>query len=249
MLRALADLGICIGFYTRLPVPSPALAAGEFARASWASPLAGALVGLSGAAAYAGAHTLGLPPAAAAAMALAATLLLTGCLHEDGLADMADGFGGGRTPERKLEIMRDSRLGTYAVCALLLSLLLRWSALMALAEPQSVAAALVAAHAAARSLIPAFMRWLPPARTEGLSAAAGLPPPAAVAIAALLGMASLLLLGISAAMSAAVLLAGWGALLGRSARRQIGGQTGDVLGGLEQGGEIVVLLAAVVAFG
>ena len=67
---------------------------------------------------YALAHKIGSPPWVAAALAVAATLAVTGCLHEDGLADTADGFGGGDTRERKLEIMRDSRIGTYGVCAL-----------------------------------------------------------------------------------------------------------------------------------
>src|SRR6516162_2489519 len=83
---------------------------------------------------------------AAAALALAAGMVVTGCLHEDGLADTADGFGGSDR-ERRLEIMRDSRLGTYGACALLISLLLRWSALASIADARAVALALVAAHA------------------------------------------------------------------------------------------------------
>ena len=64
-------------------------------------------------------------------------MLATGCLHEDGLSDVADGFGGGKTRERKLEIMRDSRIGAYGACALVLSVLLRWSALADLADPRA----------------------------------------------------------------------------------------------------------------
>ena len=104
-------------------------AAGALARAAWAFPIAGLVVGLIGAIVYALAHRIGLPSWTAAALAVAATLLATGCLHEDGLADTADGFGGGKTREQKLEIMRDSRIGTYGVCALALSLLLRVGAL------------------------------------------------------------------------------------------------------------------------
>ena len=69
------------------------------------------------------------------ALGVAATLAVTGCLHEDGLADTADGFGGGATRERKLEIMRDSRIGVYGVCALVISILIRAGALASLAEP------------------------------------------------------------------------------------------------------------------
>jgi adenosylcobinamide-GDP ribazoletransferase len=249
MLGPMRDIAVCIGFLTRLPLPSTRSDAGDLARAMWAAPVVGALVGLGGAAAYAAAHALGLPPTVAAISALAATLLLTGCLHEDGLADMADGFGGGRTRERKLEVMRDSRLGTYGACALLLSLLLRWALLAALAEPISVATVLVATHAAARATIPAFMRWVPRARADGLSAGAGAPPVASVVAAALLGILGSLLLGGYRTLAVTALLPIWAVLLANLSRRQIGGQTGDVLGGLEQGGEIIVLAVAVSAFG
>src|SRR6202046_1868412 len=83
------------------------------------------IFGLSGAIVYGIVHRLGLPPWPAAALSVAATMLATGCLHEDGLADTADGVGGGHTREQKLDIMRDSRIGTYGVCALAMSLLLR----------------------------------------------------------------------------------------------------------------------------
>src|SRR5260370_12044026 len=131
-----ADSKDGILFVTRLPVPHSApVDSGDVAHASWAFPVAGALVGSAGALTYAIASGIRLPPALAAALALGATLLITGCLHEDGLADTADGLGGGRDRARKLEIMRDSRLGTYGACALMMSLLLRWTALAAMAGP------------------------------------------------------------------------------------------------------------------
>ena len=169
---------------------------------------------------------------------------MTGCLHEDGLADTADGFGGvGR--ERKLEIMRDSRLGTYGACALLMSLLLRWSALASIADARAVALALVAAHAAARAPLPAFMALVPPARSDGLAAAAGPPPHGAVAAAGLLGALALgLCLGPMAAVVALVLLAAAAVVVARVSVKAIGGHTGDVLGALEQVNEILVLLVA-----
>src|SRR5690606_40192087 len=111
---------------------------------------------------------LGLPSGPAAALALAAAMLMTGCLHEDGLSDVADGIGGGSTRERKLEIMRDSRIGSYGTAALVISLLLRWSALAALAGPAQVFAAFIAAHCASRALPGALMHVLPPARADGL---------------------------------------------------------------------------------
>ena len=101
---------------------------------------------------------------------VAATVLVTGCLHEDGLADTADGFGGGGSKERKLEIMRDSRSGAYGVAALVLSILLRVGAIASLVDPALVAAALIAAHAGARAAMPVFMAAVPRARHDGLSA-------------------------------------------------------------------------------
>jgi adenosylcobinamide-GDP ribazoletransferase len=243
------DLKVIVLFATRLPFPprfsGEGNGGGDIARASWAFPVVGALLGGGGGVVYWAASRLGLPPAPAAALALATTLAATGCLHEDGLADTADGFGGGGDRARKLEIMRDSRLGTYGACALAMSFLLRWSALAAIADPRSAAMALVAAHGAARATLPAFMRFVPPARRDGLSADAGRPPPQCVAAAAFLGVAMLGFgLGAIAAAVDLVLLAAAAVLMARLTMNQIGGQTGDVLGALEQLGEIVILLTA-----
>src|SRR5215831_20712484 len=182
-----ADVKVALSFSTRLPLsPGSATAGPDLARALWALPIAGAAVGVFGAAYWLAAR-LGLPPLVAATLGVAATIAATGCLHEDGLADVADGFGGGATRERKLEIMRDSRIGTYGVCALALALLLRASALASLMEPTRVAYALLAAHMGARAILPAFMWFVPPARREGLSADTGRPAAASVIIAAVLG--------------------------------------------------------------
>src|SRR5271165_7023652 len=178
-----AELKGSIAFCTRLPLlgAAPSVA---IAKAAWAFPIAGLVVGLIGAAVYVIAHRAGLPAWPAAALSVAATLLATGCLHEDGLADTADGFGGGATREQKLEIMRDSRTGTYGVCALVLSILLRASALASLDDPGLVAAALIAAHCAARAVLPVVMFLVVPSRRDGLSADVGQPQAAPTAIAA-----------------------------------------------------------------
>jgi adenosylcobinamide-GDP ribazoletransferase len=163
---------------------------------------------------------------------------------------VADGFGGGVTRERKLEIMRDSRIGTYGVCALVLSFMLRVGVLASLGEPALVALALIAAHAAARAPMAAFMRLVPPARQDGMSAQAGEPPPASAIAAGVLGIAVLMVcLGLAAGLVAALLVACGFAAMGWLCGRQIGGQTGDVLGALEQLGEVTVLLVAVAALG
>src|SRR6516164_7978523 len=188
------DLAICVAFCTRLPLASSVPIEGrDVARASWALPVAGALIGAIAAVVYWLAHRIGLPPSPAAALALAAGVAITGALHEDGLADTADGFGGGWDRERKLEIMRDSRLGTYGACALVMSLLLRWAALADLASPTLAAPALIAAHVAARAALPAFMHVVPPARTNGLSAGVGQPALWPAAVAALIGVVALAL--------------------------------------------------------
>jgi len=241
-----ADLRMAASFVTILPVGSTKPAGdGAVARATWALPVAGLLVGLAGALIYKIASRFGLMPNLAALLTLATTVLITGALHEDGLADTADGLGGGRTRERKLEIMRDSRIGTYGVCALILSFGLRWSALATIANPWAVTLALCATHTAARAGVPAFMSLVPPARPDGLSASAGAPPARSVAIAFAVGTLALALaLGPGKALIGLILLSLAGLLLARLAIRQIGGQTGDILGAFEQIGEILILLVA-----
>jgi adenosylcobinamide-GDP ribazoletransferase len=248
--RLLTDLAVSITFCTRLPLARfMPVEGGDLARATWALPVAGALVGTLGALAYWVAVRLAMPPFIAAALALAAGLVATGCLHEDGLADTADGFGGS-SPERKLEIMRDSRLGTYGACALVMSILLRWAALASIADPRAVALALVAAHAAARAPLPAFMVFVPAARMDGLAAAAGPPPREAVTAAGILGALVLAAcFGPTMAVIALGLLAAAGALMARMSVKAFGGHTGDVLGALEQVNEVLILLAAVALFG
>lgn len=246
------DLRIATSFVTILPVgPSKPVGDAAIARASWALPVAGLLVGLAGAAAYGIASRFGITPGSAAMLALAATLFITGALHEDGLADTADGLGGGRTREGKLEIMRDSRIGTYGACALILSFGLRWSALATIADPWKVTLALSCAHVAARAGLPAFMSLVPPARNDGLSAAVGRPPGRSTAVAFGLGPLCLIVIGPGKALIGLVLLALTGLILARLATRQIGGQTGDILGAFEQVGEIAILLlsAAVLQMG
>ncbi|MFC6491284.1 adenosylcobinamide-GDP ribazoletransferase, partial [Nitratireductor sp. GCM10026969] len=187
-----------------------------------------------------------VPVPVAAAIALGASMLLTGALHEDGLADLADGFGGGKSRDEKLAIMRDSRIGTYGVLALGITLLVRWTALSALAAHGGGTAVLglVAAHAASRALMPLFMQRVPPAREDGLSAGTGRIEGQTAFAALLIGLVLLILMGPGVAVLAAVLLALWFWILERLCRHQIGGQTGDVLGTLQQGGEAAVLVTA-----
>jgi adenosylcobinamide-GDP ribazoletransferase len=244
--RPVTDLAVALAFATRLPLAYVAeVAQGDIARASWAMPLAGAVVGAAAALAYAVAIRLGLPPSVAAALAIAAAMASTGAMHEDGLADTADALGG-NDRARKLEIMHDSRLGTYGACALVLSVLLRWEALASVASPGAVALALIAAHTAARATLPSVMALVPPARSDGLAASFGAPPREAAALAVLIGALALVIcLGFGRGLVAAALLGAAAFVVARLSIKAIGGHTGDVLGALEQIGEVLVLLVAV----
>ncbi len=235
----IADFRLALSFLTRLPVSlSQAPGPNALTRSMRLFPLVGAVIG----AAVGGVDLLALkvlPPFPSALLAVAFGLLLTGALHEDGLADCADGFGGGRDKEAKLAIMRDSRIGAYGTLALILSVFLRASALAQLANP---AAALIAAHALSRALIPGLMVQLPPASSTGLAASAGratLPDFLIALLIALALSAPLLQLWLPPVigMMALVFAALW-----FLARRQIGGYSGDVLGALQQTCEIAVLL-------
>src|SRR5579883_3399555 len=158
------DLITAAAFLTRLPLRAPPPLPGALARASWVFPVIGAGIGIVGGLAYVVAASLGLPVLAAALIAIGATVLLTGGLHEDGLADVADGFGGGADRAAKLAIMRDSRSGAFGVLAVVLSVGLRAAALASLGDGGRVTAALVAAHALSRGLLPLVLRALEPAR-------------------------------------------------------------------------------------
>jgi adenosylcobinamide-GDP ribazoletransferase len=246
--RLAADIAACVGFFTRLPAGRFGLPEVDFANAMWAAPIVGAIVGVFGGAAYAAAIWLSLPPALAAIVTLGVVLMVTGSLHEDGVADVADAFGGGNTRERKLEILKDSRNGTFAVVALVMTLLARWAAMAALGAPSFAFVALVAVHASSRALIPLFMNLVGPARPEGLSASIGKVPGNVALAAAGLGILALLLLGLATAFTSIICLFVLFLALKWLTEGQIGGQTGDVLGMLQQCGEIVVLFVIAARF-
>ncbi|MGH6839223.1 MAG: adenosylcobinamide-GDP ribazoletransferase [Methylocella sp.] len=251
----LFDFCVCLRFFTRLPFPSaasrsntPSLAG--FPRAVRMLPVAGGLVGAFAALVMAVASLLGFPPPLAAPLAISSLVLLGGAMHEDGLADCADGFFGGATRERKLEIMQDSGIGTFGAVALVLSLYLRAASLALIADESLGIAAAVLIGAAALSRTASLMplALLPAARENGTGFAAGKPERAALAVAACLAVVFAVapivagaylarsLVGIAAATGAAyasVLLA----------RKHIGGQTGDVAGAAQQLGEVAYYLA------
>lgn len=241
--RSLADdLLVAVSFLTRLPVPfCPPYVEGGLARAMRLFPLAGALVGGLSGAVFLAAHAV-LPPLVAALLALLVTIGLTGALHEDGLADTADGLGARGGREKRLEVMRDSRSGAYGVLALLFSVGLRGAALAAAPSGLAGLGAMVAAAAFSRACVPAMMQVLPPARADGLGAGAG-SPHAGIAASALVlgGVLAAVGCGMEAAPAALLSLAVAAGLVWL-ARRVFGGYTGDILGACQQLAEIAFLL-------
>ncbi len=234
------DLAAALGFLTRFPV------AGSFGRFSpdsaWAWPFIGALLGAAAAAVVEISLFLGMSGFLASAMALAFLVAATGALHEDGLADTADGLWGGSSKDSRLKIMRDSRIGAFGVVAIGLFFLGRWSGIAELAESNRAIAALISACAVSRAAMAAAMHLVPPARTDGLSASVGRPgrgsiicgiAAAAAVSAACVGWVSIPLIVVAGAAVAPVC---WLAL------KRIGGQTGDVLGAAQQCAEIAALV-------
>ncbi len=249
----LADLRRCILFLTRIPLPGKrTVAAAPLAQCVWAFPVAGLVAAVPAAAVYGLAAYAGLPSLPAAILCVACMVALTGALHEDGLADVADGFGGGADKAAKLDIMRDSRVGAFGVIVLTLSIAARIAAIAALADPVAVTGAVIAAAAASRAAMAGALFALPAARDGGLGAGAGKPGARgvvmAVTLAFAISLAALDWRGADAAMVAAMAAGGAVAWL---ARRQVGGHTGDVLGAVQQAAEIAILLtlAAVMAPG
>lgn len=245
MRAILNDLAAALGLMTRLPVPASLGGAepNRLARSVWAFPLVGLLVGGLGALVLLVAHGLGLATSVAAGLAVAAQILVTGAIHEDGLADVADGFGAGGDADRTLEIMRDSRVGTYGAIALVVAIGLRWTSLAALAPYYSVAALLVAG-ALGRIACAGLLALLQPARTDGLGVSVVDPPKPALAVALSIGAATCLLFLPAAAAALALAVTGAVvALMAWLAWRRIRGYTGDVLGAGEQAGEVAVLVA------
>lgn len=230
-MRAIfAELQLALMLLTRLPaghlshVPS-------MGQSAWAFPVVGMIVGVIAAGVITG-LTSALPmldPMLAAGVTVAVMVLITGGLHEDGLADLADGFGGGRDKVRKLEIMRDSRIGSYGTLALILVLGLKVQAI----GQGSAVWALIAIEAASRAGLPLVLRVLPAARTDGLGHGAAQVSWGRVIIALALGLAALTMLGGMAAVTIAVTIALVVAAISVLALRQIGGQTGDVLGAMQ----------------
>ena len=232
-----------LGLLTRVPLPA-ARGAPPGRSLPW-FPVVGALLGLVTAVAYA-ASQLVLPTVLSAALALAVLVLLTGAIHEDGLADAADAWGGGADRDSTLRILDDPRIGSFGALAIAFSVIIRVGALAAL-WPSAAVAALPATLAMSRAATVALMATTAPAKAGGLGAQYGAdraPIRAGVAVVAAVAI-SAALLGISAAVLIGLALASvW--LVRRIALRRIGGFTGDVLGATAQLAEASGLVALAV---
>lgn len=229
--RIARDLTSGVSLLSRFPMPAHRHSGAESA---WAWPLVGALIGVVTVLGVWACQTIGLSPPVTAALALALGALCTGALHEDGLADTADGLLGGRTPERRLEIMKDSRIGSYGALALILVLLVQWSALGDLLQRGEACSALIAAACLSRLPMVTLMAVLPSARPSGLSASAGHPSAGVATLAAAL---ALLLAGFLLGIRLFPVLLGVVVVtlaLGFAARKLIRGQSGDILGASQQ---------------
>ena len=234
------DIATALALLTRLPVPA------QFARgakAAWAYPLVGIVTALIAAVPTGAMLALGVSPILAALVWMASHVIVTGAMHEDGLADSADGLWGGWDKARRLEIMKDSHIGSYGVIALCLSLVARWVAAGIILQGAGWLWPLIAVDVLSRAAMPAVMAYLPHARETGLSHAQGRAPKltagmavfAAIAISvALIGAltAPLVVIATLTAMSVAAI-----------AKSKIGGQTGDILGATQQVVEITLLIA------
>jgi adenosylcobinamide-GDP ribazoletransferase len=235
------DIWAAFSLLTRLPVPVDHARAGERAAvATWAYPIVGTAVGALTGLAVSIAMALLLPSGFAAAIGLLAAVAFTGAMHEDGLADCADGFWGGHERTRRLEIMKDSSIGAYGAVVLIVFLLAEWSAVEALVFSYPI---LTFAGVGAISRLPmVFAMWvMPNARDNGLAAGVGMPPALSVQIATgitlVIALASMGWVGI-VAMVFAVLAA---FIVGGIAHAKIEGYTGDVLGAMQKCAALAVL--------
>lgn len=246
--RLVEDVIMGCRFYSRIPLSQRPHRAPDLSRIALALPFTSVALGMGPALLLLVLIGLGLPAVYAAALAVASAVIITGAMSEDGLADAADGLFGGATAEQRLEIMKDSRHGTYGVAALCLFLVLRVVAIGAIAgaHPLAGAATWLAALVLARSGALWLSVVLPSARREGVSATAGRVTRRSFAMGAVFALIvsfvlagpAVSVLGLVLALALAVgVTVGWAWLC----ERLVGGQTGDLIGALQALIEIAVL--------
>ena len=244
------DFIMALRFFSRLPTGDSAHRKPDLNRIAMALPLASLVIGIGPALLLVGGSMVGLPVYFAAALAVAAMVMVSGGMAEDAIADAADGLFGGHSVARRLEIMKDSRHGTYGVAALCLFILLRVTALGAVAaiNPLAAGAIWLAANIMGRSGALWMAVALPAARPDGISAAAGAVNGRSFAVGAVFAVVllfvlagpatNLLALGLTL-VAAVAAIASWTSL----SKRLVGGQTGDLIGALGALVEIAALCA------
>lgn len=252
IVRELWRLACAIQFLTRLPAPTAKdWPEDHLVRAAKYFPLVGVLVGAIAAMVFAAGRCVWAEGPMPAILAVAAGIVVTGGLHEDGLADTMDGLGGGCDRDERLSIMKDSRLGTYGALALGVVAALKGAALSPF--PSATAASvLVAAHALARSAAVVVMAATPyaaPATTSKWRGGASVVRPTEAIAAVVIGAVPLLQLPPVTAIACLLIGATAAAYVTFAARRLIGGHTGDVLGAVEQAFETGFILAAAALLG
>lgn len=254
----ITDVMHSLAFLSRLPVPSRFFENADaisMSRTARAFPAAGLLIALPGAVLVVVCAAFDASPQLTGWLIIGITALMTGALHEDGLADTADGFGSGKDKARMLEIMKDSRIGSYGAIAMVLSFALRASALASLIETlpaKAAAAAFIAALVLSRGVMVWHWQALPAAKTSGLAAGAGQPGTGERNIALAIGVLLFLLFTLHALPAASIVLVLSAAclatmLFGRLCDSRIGGHTGDTIGACQQITEIVTLVALALA--
>jgi len=236
------DVPAAFVLLTRLPLPAlPDHAFATGARAAWAYPLVGLVLGIVAGLIAVVAALIGLPPLIVAGLVLAALVLMTGAMHEDGLADTADGLWGGQDAARRLEIMKDSRIGAYGVLALILAMGLRWLGLAEVAWTGLITALVIS-----RAMMVPLMRALPHARNSGLAHSVGRPDTGTTMVAVLIAALIAIVLSGGPGLLSMILASVVAIAVGALARAKIGGQTGDILGAAQVCVEIAVLLTLTV---
>ncbi len=238
--RPIAELLVSLQFLTRLPIPfARTIDPQPLALAMRCFGLAGALIGAMNGLVLIALSYLHLPALMTAGLVIGFGFFLTGALHEDGFADSADGLFGGRTRDRRLEIMRDSRIGTYGASALGVLILMRAGVFEALLQepPLQIILITAACGAFSRAMVVDLLWATRSARTDGLSALAGRPD-RVTALGAIVSAGALTVwAGLNVSPTAGVLALGIAlAITGfmrRLANKLIGGQTGDICGAVQ----------------
>ncbi|MEX0969883.1 MAG: adenosylcobinamide-GDP ribazoletransferase [Paracoccaceae bacterium] len=237
-----ADISAAFRFLTRLPLPDGGKA--PSASSVWAFPIVGMVLGASAGFLAWFLAWIGVPRLGVGALTIGYLILITGALHEDGLADCADGFGGGKDKAGILAIMRDSSIGTYGALALMIVIFMRITGVVSFGGWDFVLQ-LAAVGGMSRALMGGLMFALPNARSDGASASFGKPSAASAGLGLAIGLVgAIAMTGISGALLVGIMaLPALGLML--LAKAKIGGQTGDVLGASQQSAESIGLMAAV----